>query len=92
MALITAMIGKDTLTYGEMKRQPDKPEFITSMQKEISDDKKRKHWRLIHRSKTEWEKTNMVIWSLSQRRYNIIGKVKNTNPELVCTVEYRRKA
>ena len=25
MALIIAMIGKDTLTYGEMKRQPDKP-------------------------------------------------------------------
>ena len=31
MALITAIIGKDTLTYGEMKRQPDKPQFIMAM-------------------------------------------------------------
>ena len=31
-ALITAMISKDTLTYGEMKRQPDKPHFITAVQ------------------------------------------------------------
>ena len=43
MALITAMIGKDTSTYGETKRQPDKPKFITAMQKDISDHKKRKH-------------------------------------------------
>ena len=27
MALITAIIGKDTLTYGEMKRQPGKPQL-----------------------------------------------------------------
>ena len=49
-ALITAMISKDILTYGEMKRQPDKPKFITAMQKEISDHEKRKHWKLVHRS------------------------------------------
>ena len=43
MALITVMIGKDALTYGDMKRQPEKPQFITEMQKKISDHKKRKH-------------------------------------------------
>ena len=48
--LITAIIGKDTLTYGEMKRQPDKPQFIAAMQKEISNHEKRKHWKLVHRS------------------------------------------
>ena len=53
MALIIAMIGKDTLTYGEMKQQPDKPKFITAMQKEISDHKKRKHWKLFQRSETK---------------------------------------
>ena len=47
MALITEMISKDTLTYGEMKRKPDKPQFITAMQKEISDHKQRKHWKLV---------------------------------------------
>ena len=31
MALITATISKDTLTYVEMKRQPDKPKCITAM-------------------------------------------------------------
>ena len=31
MALITEMIGKDTLTYEEMKQQPEKPQFITEM-------------------------------------------------------------
>ena len=43
MALITAMISKYTLTYGEMKQQPDKPQFITAMQKEITDHEQRKH-------------------------------------------------
>ena len=52
MALITAMIGKDTLTYGEMKRQPDKPQFITAMQKEISEHDQRKYWKLVHGSET----------------------------------------
>ena len=33
MALITAIISKDALKYGEMKRQPDKSHFITTMQK-----------------------------------------------------------
>ena len=33
MALITAIIGKDRLTYVDMKQQPDKPQFITAMQK-----------------------------------------------------------
>ena len=33
MAIITAMISKYTFTYGEMKRQPDKPHFITAIQK-----------------------------------------------------------
>ena len=48
MALIKAMIGKDTFTYEEMKRQPENPQFITAMQKEISDHEKRKHWKLVH--------------------------------------------
>ena len=49
IALITEMIRVDTLTYGEMKRQPEKPHFITAMQKEISDHEQRKHWKLFHR-------------------------------------------
>ena len=48
IALITEMIGKDTFTYGDMKRQPDKPHFITAMQKEISDHEKLKHWKVVH--------------------------------------------
>ena len=75
MALIKAMIGKDTLTYGDMKRQPDKPKFITAMQKEISHHKKRKHWKLVNGSETKRAKTIMEIWSFRQKRDNIIGKV-----------------
>ena len=48
MVLITAIISKDTLAYVEMKLQPDKPYFITSMQKEISDHEQRKHFKLVH--------------------------------------------
>ena len=59
MALISEIIDKDTLTYGEMKQQPDKPQFITAMQKEISDHKKRKIWKLVHRSETKGEK---ILW------------------------------
>ena len=55
-ALITAIISKDTLTYGEMKQQPDKPQFITTMQKEIYDHEQRKHWKLVHRTETKGEK------------------------------------
>ena len=47
MALIISIIGKDKLTYGEMKRQPDKTQFITEMQMDISDHEKRKHWKLV---------------------------------------------
>ena len=64
IALITAMIGKDTLTYGEMKRQTDKPQFITAIQKEISDHEKRKHWKLVHQSETKGAKmilANLVL-------------------------------
>ena len=61
MDLIIAMIGKDKLTDGEMKRQPDKPQFITSMQKGISDHERRKHWKLVHRSETKGAKMNMTI-------------------------------
>ena len=75
MDLITATIGKDTLTYGEMKRQPDKPQFITAMKKEISDHEKRKHWKLVHRSETKGTKMIMAIWSFRRKRDNIIGKV-----------------
>ena len=76
MALITAMIGKDTLTYEEMKPQPDKPQFATSMQKKISDHKHPKRWKLVHRSETKGAKTIMEIWSFRQKRDNIMGKVK----------------
>ena len=75
MALITSMIGKYTLIYGEMKRQPDKLQFITAMQKEICDHKNCKHWKLVHRSKTKGAKTIMEIWSLKRKRDNIIKKV-----------------
>ena len=56
MARITAMIVKYTWTYWYMKQQPDKPQFITEMQKEISDHKKSKHWKLFHRSETKGAK------------------------------------
>ena len=75
MALITAMIGKDTLTYGYMKRQPEKPQFITAMQKKISDHEQDKHWKLVHQSETKRAKTIMAIWSFRRKRDNIMGKV-----------------
>ena len=62
MDLITAMIGKDTLTYGEVMQQPDKPEFITVMQTEISDHEQRIHSKLVHQSETKGAKTIMLIW------------------------------
>ena len=39
-----------------MKQQPDKPQFITEMKKEISDHKKSKHWKLFHQSETKGAK------------------------------------
>ena len=61
MDLITVMISKDTLTYVEMKRQPEKPHLITAMQKEISDYKQRKHWKLVHQTAIKGAKTIMGI-------------------------------
>ena len=69
------MIIKETLTYGYMKQQSDKPQFITEIQKEISDHEQRKHWKLVHRSETKGEKTIMAIWSFRQKSDNIMGKV-----------------
>ena len=73
MALITAMIGKDKLTYGEMKPQPEKPQFITAIQKDISDHEKHKHRKLVHLSETKGAKTIMAIWYFRQKGENIIG-------------------
>ena len=75
MALITVMISKDILTYGEMKRQPYKPQFIMATQKEIFDHEQRKHWKLVHLLETKGAKTIMAIWSFRQKRDNIMGKV-----------------
>ena len=69
------MIGKDTFSYGEMKRQPDKPQSITATQKEISDHKQRKHWKLVHQLEIKGAKIIMAIWSFRQKRDNIKGKV-----------------
>ena len=76
------MIGKEILTYGEMKRQQDKSQFITAMQKEISDNEQRKHWKLVHRSETKGAKTIMAIWSFRRKRDNIIGKLKKK--DIIC--------
>ena len=75
MALIIKMIGKDKFSYGEMKRQPDKPQSITETQKEISDHKQRKQWKLVHRSETKGAKTIMEIWSFRQKGDNIMVEV-----------------
>ena len=70
------MIVKDTLTYGDMKRQPDKPKFITAMQKDISDHENRKHWKFVHRSETKGAKKRLRKFGPSgEKRDNIIGKV-----------------
>ena len=66
-----------------MKQQPDKPQFITAMQKDISDHEKRKHWKLVHRSETKGAKTIMAIWSFRQKGDNIIGKVKKCK-SIIC--------
>ena len=80
MALITVMIGKDTLTYGEMKRQPDKPQFIMAMQKEISDHEKRKHWKLVHRSETKGEKRLWQFGTSGEKGTTSLERWQNTNP------------
>ena len=67
------MIRKDTLKYGEMKRQPDKPQFITAMQKEISDHEHRKHCKLVLWLEKKGEKI-MAIWYFRQKGDNIMGK------------------
>ena len=61
MALITEIIGKDKFKNGEVKRQPEKPQFIMAMQKEIYEHKKHKHWKLVHRFDTKGEK---LLWQL----------------------------
>ena len=68
------MIGKETFSYGDMKRQTEKTQFIMAMQKEISDQKKSKHWKLVHQSEIEGAKKIIVLWSFRRKRENIIGK------------------
>ena len=91
IALITAINGKDTFTYVEMKQQLDKPQFIMAMQKEISDHEKRKHWKLFHRSETKGAKTIMEIWSFRRKRDNIIGKMKKYKARIYAHVGMQEK-
>ena len=58
-----------------MKQQPDKLQFITAIQKVISDQEKRKHWKVVHRSETKRANMIMEIWSFRRKRYNIMEKV-----------------
>ena len=82
MAIITAMIGKDTFKYGGTKQQPDKPQFITEIQKDISGHEKHKHWKLVHWSEAKGAKTIMAIWYFRQKRENIVGNVKRSRSRI----------
>ena len=82
MALITAMISKDTLTYGEMNIQPDKPQFIRAMQKEIFDHEQRKHWKLVHRLEIKWSKNdygNLVFQAKKGQHHGKCNKIQGQN-------------
>ena len=40
----------DTMTLDEALKQPDRAEFIKAMHKEIDDNVRRKHWKVVHKS------------------------------------------
>ena len=53
-----------------MLAQDDKAQFVTAMQKEIDDHKKRDHWDLVLCSSMPKEmKTIMAIWLFKRKRF-----------------------
>jgi Reverse transcriptase (RNA-dependent DNA polymerase) len=66
----------DTMYYHEILRQPDKKQFFEVMEKEITDHNKKKHWKLIKRSKVPKGKQVLPsVWAMRQKRDLRTGKI-----------------
>jgi hypothetical protein len=64
------MSNNEVFTYTKAMQQPDAPQFIETMSKEICDHKSRDHWEIVQRSTIPLgNKTIQAIWSFKRKRY-----------------------
>lgn len=60
----------ETYTFRQVLNQPDLPDFITAMEKEIRDHEERGHWTIVERSSIPaTAKTIKAIWSFKRKRF-----------------------
>jgi Reverse transcriptase (RNA-dependent DNA polymerase) len=66
----------DTMYYHEILRQPDKKQFFEAMEKEITDHNRKKHWRLVRRSKVPQGKRVLPsVWAMRRKRDLRTGEI-----------------
>ena len=68
ISFMSAMTG-DTMYYDQAIREPDAPEFIKSIVKEVNDHIEAKHWELIPREQVPEGVTVLPsVWSMKRKR------------------------
>jgi hypothetical protein len=64
------MSNNEVFTYTKAMQQPDAPQFIEAMAKEIEDHASRQHWEIVRRSTIpSGKKTIQAIWSFKRKRF-----------------------
>ena len=70
VSLVTDTASNEVFTYHQAQKQPDWPQFVVAMEKEIEDHEGRGHWDLVLRTTiTPGNKPIKAIWSFKRKRF-----------------------
>jgi hypothetical protein len=70
-AYVASLADKDSMNFAEAMKQTDRDEFVSAMEKEVSDHVQREHWKVYSRS--EMRQTGytgrviMAVWSFKRK-------------------------
>ena len=71
---LLSTVNKDTMYFHEAIKQPDAPQFVDAIIKEINDHVNRKHWQLVPRDHVPPNQPILPsVWSMKRKR-NLITK------------------
>jgi hypothetical protein len=81
-AYVASLADKDTMNFAKAMKQSDRDEFVSAMEKEVSDHVQRGQWKIY--SKSEMRQTGysgrviMAVWSFKRKRnpFGVITKYK----------------
>ena len=69
LRVLSTVQDNDMYTYRDAMWQPDFPEFVREMKKEINNHHNQCHWKIIWRVNANNPKTILAIWSFKRKDY-----------------------